>query len=88
MNEAEGGCVIGVAGPKDKFSCVETWYSHGAQCRGWEIIKLLFPLSYPISFKVSSHSKASFKVVTKGLNNISTNMYLRCCAESLQKKVV
>ena len=24
------GCFIGVAGLKDKFSCVETWYSHGA----------------------------------------------------------
>ena len=88
LREAGDGCALGVAGQKDKFSCVETWYSHGAWHRGVGIFKLLLPLSYLISSKVSSHSKASFKVVTKWPNNISSDIYVRCCAESMQKKAV
>ena len=60
-----GECGLGVAGLKDKFSHVETWYRCGALCRGVGILKLSLPLSYPPSSKASSHLKASFEVVLK-----------------------
>ena len=82
------GHALGVAVPKDKFSCVETWYSHGAWHRGVGILTLSLPLLYPVSSLASYHSKALFKVVTQQLNNISSDMYLRCWAEPLQKKAV
>ena len=82
------GHALGVVDLKDKFSCVQAWYSCSAGHRGVGIFKLSLPFSYPTSSKVISHSKASFKVVTKWPNNISSDMYLRCYAESLQNKAV
>ena len=65
LREPGEGHVLGVAGLKDKFSCVQTWYSHGAGHRGVGIFELSPPFSYPISSKVSLHLKASFKMVKK-----------------------
>ena len=65
LGEPGDGCALGVAGPKYKFSGTETWNSHGSWHRGVGPLELSLPLSYPISSKASSHSKVSFKVVTK-----------------------
>ena len=79
--------VSGVVGSKDIFSLVEMWYIHGAFLRGMGILKILFPLSYPSSC-ASSCLKASFKVVTKWPNNISSDMFLKCCANYGRKSCV
>ena len=88
LREPGDGYAQGVVGLNDEFSSAPTWNGHGACSRGVGTLKLSLPLSYPISSKVSSHSEASFKVVTKCPNNISTAMYHRYWAESLQMKAV
>ena len=65
VREPGDGCALGMAGPKVKFSCAHTWYRYGAWHRGVGIFKLSLLLLYLLSSKASSHSKASFKVVTK-----------------------
>ena len=67
---------------------VFTWYRHGVLCRGVGIFKLSLLFSYPLPPSLSSHSKASFNVVIKQLNNISSGWFHSCCAEWLQKKAV
>ena len=64
LREPGDGHTLGVAGPKDKFSCVETWNGHGVMHKGVGIFEFSLPLSYPSSSCANSHSNASFKVVT------------------------
>ena len=50
LAEPGDGHALGVAGLKDKFSCVKTWNGHGSWHRGVGTLKFSLPLSYPISF--------------------------------------
>ena len=90
LREPGGGCALGVAGLKDKFSCVETWYSHGALCRGVGIFTLSIPLSYPSSSCAYSHSNTLFKVVTKQpkiLHQVMCVLAVRNCCRKMPCKL-
>ena len=79
-----------MAGLKDKFSCVQDmkWFTV-LSIVAVGTLRLLLPLSYLISSNVSAHSKASFNVVMKQLNNTSSSsMDCRWWTESLLKKAV
>ena len=84
------GCTVvgGAAKSKDRFSQAEIWYSHGGLHRGVGIFNLSLPLSHPLFSSASYHSKASLRVDMKWPNSTSSDMFLNCCAELLQKKAV
>ena len=60
--------VCGVAGSKEIFLSLETWWILEVLLRGVGMLKISLPLSYPSSSKASLLSKAAFSVVTKQPN--------------------
>ena len=67
----------GVAGSKEMFSSLKTWWMHDVLLKGVDMLKFSLPLSYPSSFRVSLLSNAALRVVMKQPNKTSSDCW--CC---------
>ena len=69
----------GIAGSKETFSSLETWWILEVFLRGVGVLKFSLPLSYPSSSNASLYSSAALRVVMKCPNKTSSDCWHSRC---------
>ena len=74
--------LCGIAGSKEMFSSLETWWILEVLLRGVGMLKFSLPLSYPSSSKASLLSMAALSMVTKQPNKTSSECWHSRCVDA------